>query len=234
MHEMKKLIIVLIALYLFPVARIFSQTGFWNREKKEHSFILSGVPQFLASNGLRINLDIQKKNTAKWFIISPYLYYDKLSVDPLNLGGSDTYFDNYSYKQMLGAGLGLGQRIFLSKKPISHGVYIWFSGTYKYFNISGDNGTFVEYVDEEDGLTYQHIEDINYTINIHQMSLGAVVGYQFQIIPTLYIDPYIGFGIKYSFHNSPQNATLEYNRGVDDYGFTGTHISGGIRFGFGL
>ena len=202
-------------------------------EKKEYSLLIFGVPQYILSNGLRIDFDIQKKNTPNWLILSPYYYFNRASVDPLNLGGSSTYYDPYSFDQMLGVGLGIGRKIFLSKEPVSEGYYLYYGATYKYFKVDGNNFTWVEYTDE-DGLNYQHMEDIKYTLNIHSIAACANIGYQYQITPSLYLDLFIGFGVKYAIHSSPEKVTIKYNRGVDDLGFIGTHMTGGIRLGIGL
>ena len=110
-------------------------------EKKEYSLLIFGVPQYILSNGLRIDFDIQKKNTPNWLILSPYYYFNRASVDPLNLGGSSTYYDPYSFDQMLGVGLGIGRKIFLSKEPVSEGYYLYYGATYKYFKVDGNNFT---------------------------------------------------------------------------------------------
>ncbi len=202
-------------------------------EKKEYNFVIFGVPQYLISNGLRIDLDIHQKGTPHWLIISPYYYFDRSSVDLLNLGGSDDYYDPYSYDKMIGIGLGVGRKTFLSKEPVSQRFYLYYGATYKYFDIDGNNFTWVEYIDT-DGLPYQQMDDLEYTMKINSLAASAAIGYQTQIMPSLYLDFFLGFGVRYSFHKSPQHVTTKYNRGTNDYGYTGTSLVGGIRFGIGL
>jgi hypothetical protein len=202
-------------------------------ESKEYNFVIFGVPQYIVSNGLRIDFDIHKKNSSRWLILSPYYYFDRSSVDLLNLGGSNDDYDPYSYDQMMGTGLGIAQKIFLSKEPVSHGYYLHYGITYKYFHIDGNNYTWIEYTGE-DGLPYQHMQDIEYNMNIHSVAASANLGYQYQIMPALYLDLFIGFGVKYAFHYSPEHVTVKYNRGINDLGYIGTHMTGGIRIGIGL
>ncbi len=202
-------------------------------EKKEYHFLLFGVPQYIITNGLRIDVDIQEKESHNWLIISPYYYFDRSSVDLLNLSGTDDYYDPYSYDQMLGVGIGIGRKTFLSKKPVSEGFYLYYGATYKYFDIDGNNFTWIEYTGS-DGLPYQQMADIEYTMKINSIAACAAVGYQFQVVSSLYIDAYLGFGIKYAFHYSPEHVTIKYNRGENDYGYTGTLLVGGIRIGIGL
>jgi hypothetical protein len=224
---MKKIYMLLLPVMLFQSA-IARQP-----EKKEYNFLIFGVPQYIITNGLRIDADIHRKESPHWLIISPYYYFDHVSVDLLNLGGSSVYYDPYSYDKMMGFGLGLSRRTFLSKEPVSHGFYLQYGATYKYFNLEGKNYTWVEYTDNDD-LPYQEMRYINYYVYVHSMSASALVGYQTQILPSFYIDVFIGFGVKYAFHRSPEHVTVKYNRGVDDYGYTGTYMAGGIRFGIGL
>ena len=112
---------------------------------------------------------------------------------------------------MRGVGMGIAQKIFLSKEPVSEGFYLIYGATYKYFDIDGNNFIWVEYTGG-DGLDYQHM----------------------QVIPSLYMDFFVGFGVKYAFHQSPEHVTVKYNRGINDFGYIGTLMVGGIRIGIGL
>jgi hypothetical protein len=202
-------------------------------ERKEYNFLVFGVPQYIISNGLRIDFDFHQKEKPHWFILSPYYYFDHSSVDLLNLGGSQDYYDPYTYDQMTGIGMGISRRTFLSKESVSHGYYLQYGATYKYFDIDGNNFTWVEYTGDDE-FPYQEMQDIKYNMYIHSLSACAIVGYQTQIIPSLYLDIYVGFGVKYAIHHSPEHVTVKYNRGVDDFGYTGTHMVGGLRIGVGL
>ena len=98
-----------------------------------------------------------------------------------------------------------------------------YGATYKNYHLTGDDFIWVEYTGF-DGLPYQHMDDISYSMNIHNMGGHAVLGWQLQIAPSWYMDFYLGLGIKYSQHYSPEHVTIKYNRGVNDYGYTGTHF----------
>lgn len=202
-------------------------------DDRHHKILIFGNPQYLVTNGLRIDVDLNQKNSRNWLVFSPYYYSDKSSVDALNLSGSDEYYDLYSYDKMTGAGLGLSKKIFLTRNTISEGFYLLYGGTYRYFDIDGNGFTWVEYTGT-DGLKRQEMDDIKYQLSIHSINANAVIGYQYQAFSSFYIDFYCGFGLKYSIHNSPQNVTVKYNRGYYDYGYTGTQFIGGIRFGIGF
>jgi hypothetical protein len=202
-------------------------------EKKEHNFLIMGVPQYIIANGLRIDLDIHQKESPNWLILSPYYYFDHYSVDLMNIGGSEDYYDPYTYDKMTGVGMGISRKTFLSKESVSNGFYLLYGADYKYFDINGNNFTWVEYIGT-DGFPYQEMKDIKYDMYIHSIGGCTSIGYQAQIISSLYFDFYLGFGVKYAFYKSPQHVTVKYNRGINDLGYTGTHMVGGIRIGIGL
>jgi hypothetical protein len=223
------------SIYTFTLVFIFCFSVLTNaqEDEKQPNFMVFGVPQYLFTNGLRIDFDIHKKDTRNWFIVSPYYYSHNSSLDLLNLSGGEGYYDVYNYDKLTGGGLGLSKKIFLTKKSLYEGFYLSYGGSYKYFDIDGNSFIWVEYTGE-DGLKYQEMKDIKYKLFIHSMNANAVIGYQYQVIPSLYLDFYCGFGIKYSIHDSPQNVTVKYNRGYYDYGYTGTQFIGGVRFGIGF
>lgn len=208
-------------------------TIFVQAQEQEENFDLFvfGVPQYLVTNGIRIDLDIHDKGTQKWWVLSPYFYSDKSSIDLLNLS-SDDYYDAYSFDDLIGGGLGINRKIYLSKNYSDRGIYLGVGGEYKFFQIKGESFTYVEYTGE-DGFLYQHMEDIDYRMNINTGSLRTYVGLQSELIPFLFTDIFMGVGLRFSHHNSPQNVTIKYNRGYFDYGYTGTMFVFGIRFGIG-
>jgi hypothetical protein len=222
--------------YILTIAFSLCISLFSNAQdlQKKSNFMIFGVPQYLFTNGLRIDFDIHQKNTRNWFVISPYYYSDKSSVDPMNLGGNDEYYDLYSYDKLVGGGLGLSKRIFLTKKSTIDGFYLSYGACYRYFNIDGNSFTWVEYTDENDGLKKQKMDDLKYELSINSINANAVLGYMYEALPSLYLDFYMGFGVKYSIHNSPQHVTVKYNRGYYDYGYTGTQFIGGVRVGIRL
>ena len=187
----------------------------------------------MAVNALRVDFDFQQGDSKNWLSFSPYYYYDNGSFDPLYISGSEDELDGHAYEKMYGVGLGVSRKTFLSKEPTSSGFYLAYGGTYKYFDIAGDNFTWVKYTGD-DGLEYQHMEDIEYSIFIHSMGAHTVLGFQNQIYPGLFINAYMGFGVKYSLHSSPEDVTVKYNRGIHDLGYTGTHFVGGLSLGIGI
>jgi len=213
---------------LFLAILIFFNIFAFSQEQKNEKVILFFVPQYLITNGIRLDIDIRKPDSNKWWIISPYYYSDGSSSSSLN--PSDQYeYNPHSYEKMLGYGLGISRKIFITKNSYK-GLYASLGINYKYFAIKGDNFNYVE-ITGDDGLVYYEMQDINYTVNINSYNGYAIIGQQFNPFSKFYIDLFLGFGIKYSTHSSPENVVIKYNRGNIDYGYSGTQLIGGVRLG---
>lgn len=193
-----------------------------------NNIAIYGSPQYLIKSGLRIDIDIKKPNSKSWWSLSPYYYFDNREIEMLDNGYGE--YDQHDYDQLQGFGLGLEKRTFLLSKNYVEGLYLRYGVIYKHFNIEGNNHLFREYTGD-DGLTYMKLMPGNYEVNIHSSNVVTAFGYNLEVSPNLILDLYIGFGIKYSIHKSPQNASVKYNRNYIDYGFTGMHLIGGFKVG---
>ena len=189
------------------------------------------VPQYLITNAIRVDIDFRKQGSNKWWVISPYYYSDGSDNSILNRNNSD--FNQNKYESMYGVGIGVSRKMFLKSDATAKGFYTTVGLTYKYFSIQGDNYTYME-TTGDDGLTYYQMADLVYTININSYSGSIIIGHQFNPLPKFYIDMFIGFGLKYSTHDSPEKVAITYNRGSIDYGYSGTQFIGGLRLGIAL
>lgn len=220
---------LLIFIFLFG----FNQYSHAQKDIKENLIVFFS-PQYMITNAMRFDIDIRQGETNKWWVVSPYFYFDNSSTSILNPDEEfENSYDPHTYEEMWGLGLELRRKMFLLNRNFDKGFYLSFGANYKYFDITGDN---VIYIEEEgdDGLIYTRMADISYSININSYSGFATVGHQFKPSSKFFIDLYVGFGLKYSFHNSPQNVSVEYNRDFTDYGYTGTQFLGGFRLGVAL
>jgi len=215
---------------------IFVIVLFWNdfafsQDQKNEKVVLFFVPQYLITNGIRLDIDIRKTDSNKWWIISPYFYADGSSSSSLN--PDDQYdYNPHSYEKMTGYGLGISRKIFVTKHSYK-GLYAALGINYRYFTIEGDNFNYVE-LTGDDGLIYYEMQDLNYSVNINSYNGYAIMGQQFNPFSKFYIDLFLGFGIKYSTHSSPENVAIEYNRGNIDYGYSGTQFIAGARLGIAI
>ena len=222
---MKKLI------YILAITCIFFGHSLAQETDREN-VILSFNPQYLVTNAIRLDIDFRTNNSNSWWIISPYIYSDDSNESFLNRGDHNDY-NPRKYESMYGFGLGIAKRIYLRPKSTADGFYATVGIAYKYLSIQGDNFTYVE-TTGDDGLNYYDMQDLEYTININNYSGYILIGHQFNPLTKFYIDLYIGFGVKYSTHNSPEKAVIKFNRGSIDYGYSGTQFLGGVRLGIAL
>ncbi|MFO7829466.1 MAG: hypothetical protein R6V23_12645 [Bacteroidales bacterium] len=223
---MRKIIILIIAILFVFNGKTSAQ------ENDNENLLLSFNPQYLFTNAIRLDFDIRTKNSNNWWVISPYYYTDGDNESFLNRGGYGNY-NRKKYESMYGLGLGIARKIYILPKSGAGGLYAMAGVTYKYFSIRGDNFTYVE-TTGDDGLNYYDMQDVEYTININSYGGSVIIGNQFNPFPKFYIDLYLGFGLKYSTHSSPENVLIEYNRGSIDYGYSGTQFLGGVRLGIAI
>ena len=223
---MKKITTLIIAILLIYTGKSIAQ------ENYSEKLILSFNPQYLFTNAIRVDFDVRSKASNNWWVISPYYYTDGADESFLNRGDRNNY-NPTKYENMYGLGLGIARKIYLLQKTEAKGLYALAGITYKYFSIQGDNFTYVE-TTGDDGLNYYDMQDMEYTININSYGGSLIIGNQFNPFPKFYIDLYLGFGLKYSKHSSPENAVIEYDRGSIDYGYSGTQFLGGVRLGVAL
>lgn len=202
------------------------------QETKSENLIAFINPQYLLINGIRFDIEFRKPESNKWWVISPYYYSDGSSNSILSSNWNPDLELN-EYENMYGAGLGVARKMFLKSSPTANGVYAMVRFTYNYFNIKGDNLAYVQTTDS-DGLQYYQIQDLEYTININSYQGSVILGKQFNPFSKFYFDLYMGLGLKYSTHESPEKVATTFNRGMIDYGYSGTQFIGGFRFGVSL
>ncbi len=174
--------------------------------KKDSSvFAISFSPQHIAISGFK--LCFEKKISEKASVVlTPELYVKKNAND----------------EETIGAGLLAYHRIYLTDK---HSSYFSYGGGYNFFNIK-----FTDYAWIQDGDTwYSESTDINYKISRYR--LDFLIGSKLSGSERILIDIYIGAGLQYSVHDKDNSTTEKYNNSIIDYGYTGTMLLIGARFG---
>ncbi len=220
---MKNLIAIIIILLFSQIIK--AQTA-------NTDYIIYGVPQYLFVNGLRIDVDIRRANENKWLVISPYIFNDNENNNIFGLN-TDSDLDNHHYKKMWGAGLGLSHKRFLSPGKTNNGFYFMYGLHYKYMNFSGSNYRYNSFTGD-DGLQYFNYRYTDFKTNLHSLTPTACIGVTVTPVNGLFIDFFVGMGLKYSIHTSQQTPIVKYNRAVVDYGYTGTLFVPGFRVGVSL
>ncbi len=182
----------------------------------QDKFLIMGSPQHLFVNGLSVDFDIKIKQNS-WIVFSPQYYFDEkesTNVTDLELSG---------YNSMSGGGLGIANKLFLSKYPF----YFSYGAAYHYFDIPGAHA-----VNRENDNYNYHIIEPHENITINRITGKCIFGFQGAIHKHLYVDLYLGFGIRYSIYNG--NTLVTMSKSFYDYGYSGVMPFAGFRFGVGF
>ncbi|MFC2086554.1 hypothetical protein ACFLSA_00095 [Bacteroidota bacterium] len=213
---MKKIIVISLSIF-------FLQNTLKAQEDNNFKLLVMGVPQHLIIHGIRVDFDYRLEGN-KWLIFSPQLYLNKIPQ-----GTEYLWFNVNKFEELLGFGMAITQKNILSRKSSPSGFYIAYGATYNYTKTKNADYAWVPYV--ENTITYYDRQPLDYEVILNKIGGNAIIGYQNEIYPKLILDGFIGFGLRYSFRDAPENTFLNYSDFEGDYGYTGTLFVGGIRLG---
>lgn len=192
-------------------------------QEKQFSYLVMGVPQYMLNNGLRIELDIPRKEADKWLVLAPSFYQKRSSID---IGR----FDN-EYNKLMGGGLEVFAKQFLSHEKHGKGFYYAWGGGYRHFRIETSN--FIWSSNTVDGLDWFERRSEEISVRIHNLSARGVAGIQFFLYDHMPADIYMGMGMQYATHKNQEGNYLKFNSRSSDFGYTGTLFVIGFRLGVG-
>jgi hypothetical protein len=183
---------------------------------------IMGVPQMLFMHGLRIDLDVPRKEGKEWLIISPELFY------------KDKYDDMFSpdYDEMIGGRLGLAQRIYFSNNNHLSNWYLSLGVNVEYVQLSRMTDAWVNYT--SDGIVYSEpgVTDIKSTS--FRPGLEFIIGKTVDISDHLLLDWFVGTGFRYCFFDGTSEEKAHYSDGMYGRTHSGAVLLGGFRFGLSL
>lgn len=159
------------------------------------------------------------KTKTHWLITSPQIYL--ASNDPVL----------YSYESMWGVGMDLEYRYyFKANNELPRGYHMGFGPMFQFFSID-DERLFANKV-IENGIEYTVVEYGPVNTSIYKYGMTAQAGYQAIISRAIYVDFFVGAGIRLSFDDTGRSGlSRNYNNWWGSYGYSGTMLTGGIRFG---
>jgi hypothetical protein len=147
----------------------------------------------------------------------------------LNVSPSISLYDRKNEK-VFGAGIDVARKIYVSKMDSAaplKGFYGAASVCYAFYTTE-----YTKY-DDSTGVVYSYsnaaFTEHKYNEKIHQVGADLYLGYQFPIKDVLYIDIFLGGGLRYSFSSEEKNSY--YKSGINDYAFTGIIPKAGIKIG---
>jgi hypothetical protein len=216
MNSKYKPIFIISFLIIFFCNQVFSQEP--NTELTQKVMF---VPQFLITNGVRIDYE-RKVEPKRWIVISPYIYY---KASEYNASGTPK-------TTLAGAGLELGHKIVLGKSK-NHNLqyYYGYSALYQRFRINRNGDLWKTYI--EDGNPIMKLSNEDYKLDINKMGLNLFIGAQVDRADNLYLDIFMGFGLRYSIRNEPYGLNLTNDELNFDYYYTGTIFLIGFKLGLG-
>jgi hypothetical protein len=184
---------------------------------KEKTFGIGMVPQYAFSNGTRIDFDVRLSEKGHWLIVAPQLY--------ISSGASGLW----DYDRLFGTGLDLQHRIFLRQKPDPLGAYLAYGLVFQHFSVR-DQGL-EAYGFKEGDDNYIGLNEKMIRTNIFKFGGNLIFGYQTVLSESLYLDFYLGSGIRFSYDNRKTGLHSYYNKSWVDLGYSGTLMVGGFRLG---
>lgn len=204
---MKNIYKFLFLLFIFPL-QINAQDSLPQYNKAIYSF----VPQYLIKQGIRI--DIEKQIKGQHFLqVCPVFYLSEQNND-------DFLFDNNAYTKLIGGGVHLYHKYFVSENFDKNPLYISYGLNYNYYEVD----FYDEYLDET----------VLANSSIQKMGFDVIIGYQSIIKDVVSIDIFTGLGTRYALMNSSTDNTDKFNQGYLGYNYTGNLLLLGFRIGMKL
>lgn len=202
---------------LFCLPLLLAAQNVTDEEQVQATFGIGVVPQYAISNGMRMDLDFRINDKNHWLVIAPQFY---LRNDP-----SFTW----DYNSMSGVGVELQHKVFLKRKFRMVNPYFAYGPVFNYFSVKDDGLTARAFA--EDGGNYIGLTEDEMTTRIYKFGGNIIFGLHYFMMDNLYLDAYVGTGIRFSYDNQTSGLHGYYNDWWLDMGYSGTLMVGGIRFG---
>jgi hypothetical protein len=190
-----------------------------NQEERK-TFVFSHVPQQIFNNALRFEIDIPR-NDHNWITLAPEFYFRDEDFEDA--------FDHPDYNTLIGGGIEVFFRKYIQPSSHGEGFYIAYGGGYRFLKINTNNYLWEE--TPENDLNWYRRSPANYDINYHGLTAKCFGGYQMKFFDYLTGDLFIGLGMRYSIEDAPEGNFLRFNENINDYGYRGLMLVGGVRFG---
>lgn len=212
---MKKNIFAIIFCVTIPLLCISQESGL-NSLRNGFGF----VPLYTISGGLRFDIDRSiSKTSNQWLIFSPQLF----------IVTGNRY--GHEFEQLTGFGIDIKHRVFLKPQNLKpENLYFEYGGMFQYFSIYDYRTYSTSYF--ENGIEYFTVEEGNINTRLCKYGGNFHFGYQWLFGEKVYLDLYAGAGIRVSFNNRNEGFDTWYNNSWVDYGYSGTLLDAGFRFGF--
>lgn len=193
---------------------LLSSIGF---AQAQRTHLLKLSPQHFAVNTFKVDWEFSSGQNGSW-VISPYIT------------ARDQYSDSTSWgDKVLGTGIGLNRKVYVAGQTgeALTGLYGMFSGTYNFYKTKYNDYDYTYSGPPNYVTTYVYSQRNQ---DIHSASLSFSIGYQFTIKKLVYVDTFLGGGIRYS--NTSTND--DYYSSFADFAYSGIEPKFGVTVGLKL
>ena len=136
---------------------------------------------------------------------------------------------DWDYKNMSGAGIEIQHKIFLGDQQSRRATYFAYGPVFNYFSVTDNGLVSRSFVDN--GGNFIDLVEKDFNTRIFKLGGNIIMGLQYLVGDYMYIDPYVGVGIRFSYDNQSEGLHDGYNEWWGDMGYSGTLMVGGIRIG---
>lgn len=221
---MKYIKVILISLFF-----VFSSNLTFSQETSKN-VILSISPQYLFIDALRFDVEYNLKNKRHWIGVAPQWYYSNDNSTFFDrMYEVDAFYDysDISYDTISGFGIEAYHKMFLIEKDEPVGFYFSYGITYQNFNIKYQTYDWETVTIDE--LEYIEYTSMNKTHTISKLGGNIIIGGQFELAKYMYVDVYIGLGMRYSSHKEDDIDISDFSTNSLDFGYSGPLTLLGVK-----
>lgn len=223
---MKKLVITLLVLGL--TSTVFAQD--YIIKEQTPTLAIGFQPQSFSYKAAEIDLDLRLA-PRNWLTIAPRLQFGNPLMQTVDYGWSPTEDIEKGY------GFGLTYRYFpitsrTRRLTDGSGPFVsagldYLNTSYKYLGTSNvilydEFGQYVGFTQDESTIFHKTVNNLGLTINI---------GYNWRIFDIMYMEAYMGVGVKSSDYVKDSGIRANLGQNTWDTGYSGYFVSSGFRIG---
>ena len=190
-------------------------------------FTLAMRPLRSVVGGFRLDVEQRIGKSNHWFQVGGELYYKNVRRDANN--NSYRSWNSIDYVGQ-GYGISLLYKNYLHPRYTNRGFYFILGPTFESIQFEYEDYTWIKF--NEDGLTKYREELVPLKDKLMNISFTSSIGFQFYIFKNVFIDSYVGIGIRKSiFESDIANKENPFATQFLDFGKTGTFPVWATRVG---
>ncbi len=133
------------------------------------------VPQYMLNNGIKVDFEFKLASEKQWINIAPQFYIDAEGNKEFDSGARDDFYD-----EMVGIGIDVSHKIFLTEKELPFGSYFGYGLTNQFFSLKYEGSVTEPYY--ENGLQYWRTVSKVANSSILKIGPNIFIGYQAEFV----------------------------------------------------